>query len=349
MRRTFGQLRASRFGTVVGECQGNIPALLALANECQQILINEASEWGWWGGWARVAFTASRVHPYITLPPQYSRAIGMDVCRFPLRIQNQFYEELDSGIGLRGPNNCTDPCGPREAYDRNEHPTFIDLSPSNQLLRIYPTSPDDVGKNVMFSNALDQNGNGIYSTAASGQVNGFILTLNEPFTTTDFVVSHFDQVTKDPTVGDVVLTQVDATSGTEVTLSRYKPWETNPAYRRYYLGNVPWSCCPPVNPPFVAATVTMQAMCKYEFVPVMTDTDYLIIGNIPAMIEMTMSRNYGSMDSPNSAAQEAKHKGEAMRMLQKELDAHLGKNLPAINFAPFGTARLEYQSIGTMI
>lgn len=350
MRRTFSQLRQSRFPNVIGQCQSNIPEIASVANECTQRLLNEFGEWGPWGGWAKVAFTASRSNPYITLGYQFARAINMDVCKFPLRIQNEFYEEIDAGIGLRGTVPCQNCCDVREAYDRADFPTMIDITPTNQLVRIYPTDPSDVGKSVMFLNALDQNGNGIYSSSLTGQINGFQLQLNTPFTTSSFITTGFGQVVKDITNGDVILTQVDATTGSEVTLSRYKPWETNPAYRRYYLGNIPLSCCGPQNtPPVVPQQVTITAMCKYEYIPIQNDNDFLLIGNIPALIEEAQALQYSSMDSPNAAAQEAKHHRKAVQLLQMELDHYLGKNLPATNFAPFGTARLEHQGIGLMI
>lgn len=348
MRRTFSQLRQSRFPRVLGLCQDNTPAIAEAANECTQRLINEFGEYGPYGAWDKVAFTASRLNPYITLPYQYARAIGMDVCRFPIRIQNGFYEILDAGIGLRGPTNCDDRCGPREAYDRSNFPTMVDLSPSNKYLRIYPTDSGDVGKSLLFSNALDQNGNGIYTDSSSGRVNGFILQLNEPFTTTDFVVTSFKELSKDITLGDVILTQVDATTGEEVTLSRYKPNETNPAYRRYYFGNLPWNCCGQTDS--AGTTVVITAMCKVEYMPVSVDTDQLLIGNIPALIEEAQALNYSSMDSPNAANMELKHHRKATRLLQQELEHYLGsQQMPAVNFSPFGTARLEHQNIGGMI
>ncbi len=211
-----------------------------------------------------------------------------------------------------------------------------------QLLRVYPTDPSDVGKSVMISNAKDQNGTGIYTTAASGQVNGFIMELNEPFTDSPFIVTSFGQVSKDVTNGDVILKQVDATSGVEVTLSRYTPQEQNPAYRRYYFSRLPFGCCTtgPVSGP-----VVITAMCKYEFVPVRTDSDFLIIGNIPALIEEGQALNYSSMESPQAIALEIKHHRKATTLLQQEITHYLGTIMPAVNFAPYGTAKLERTKI----
>jgi hypothetical protein len=42
------------------------------------------------------------------------------------------------------------------------------------------------------------------------------------------------------------------------------------------------------------------------------------------------------------------HIREAINLLNGELRHHLGKQRPAINFAPFGTAKLSYQRIGSL-
>lgn len=352
MRSTFLQLRLSRFPSALGLCQSDIPQIAAYGNEATYRLLNVFGEQGPYGCWDRVAFqTTSLTNPYLTLPPQYSRAIGFDVCRFPLRIENPFYEVLDAGIGLRGPNNCVDRCGPREAYDRGNFSTMVDLTPTNQFLRVYPTNQADVDaqKTVLISGALDQNGNGIYSQVGSQQVNGVLLTLQFPFTTSPMIISSFSKIGKDVTAGDVVLTQVDATSGTEVTLSRYTPRETGPAYRRYYFSALPTSCCPPVTPGNLSVPVTITAMAKLEFVPMAVDTDFLLIGNISALTEEALSLKYSGMESSSAMALEDRHHRKAVKLLNQELDHYLGRLMPAINFAPWGTSTLERAGIGVII
>lgn len=336
---------------MLGLCASDIPQISAYANEATQRLLNGFGETGPWGAWDRVVFqTASQTAPYITLPPQYARAIGFDVCRTPIRIQNPFYEVLDAGIGLRGPDNCVDRCGPMESYDRGNFSTMVDLTPTNQYLRVYPTDTTDVeaGKGVLISGAIDQNGNGIYSLVGSQQVNGVLLPLQSPFTTSSMIISGFSQIGKDATNGDVILTQVDATTGTEVTLSRYKPNETGPSYRRYYFSALPSSCCPPATPAGLSTPISITAMCKLEYSPVSVDTDFLIIGNIPALIEEAQSIKFSSMETPQAMALEIKHHKKAVSLLNQELTHYLGETMPAVNFAPWGTARLERAGIGTL-
>lgn len=349
MRRILQQARLSTLPQSVGLCQEDRPSIAEIVNLCTQRLIYAGGDSGWWGGWSKVVFQASRTNPYITLPAQYARAINMDVCRFPIRIQNEFYEEIEAGIGLRPATNCSDWCGALEGYERGVFSTMVDLpTGNNSYLRVYPANPVDVGRRILFSGAKDQNGNGIYSQNGDQPVNGFFLTVNVPFATTSFIVSDWYQIAKDVTQGDLILKAVDATTGVETALSRYLPWETNPAYRRYYINRMPVSCCNPPGSAITPGIVNITAMCKYEFIPVLNDTDPLIIGNLPALEEEAQAVRYSRMDTASSAGLEAKHHAKAITLLQQEMGHYLGKKQPAINYAPFGTARLERAGIGNL-
>lgn len=350
MRITLSQVRQSRLPEAVGKCQADIPGVASFVNLAQERLIKAGGETGWWGGWRKVVFSVSRCNPYVTMPYQFARVIELAYCRHPVRMQNEFYEILPEGIGLQ--DFCKIPgapnwCGEAQGYDRGTFPTNTDLSPSNQYLVAYPTDARDVGKNLCISNCLDQNGNPIYSTVGNAQVNGFFMTLAQPnvigtVNGQPTIVTSIGGIQKDITFGDVLLYQQDATTGAQVLLSRYGAYETNPAYRRYYLNNVPCTCgvvtpaSPCIVPPGSTGLIPVTALVKLEFVPVMNDTDFLVIGNIPALIEECKAIRYADMDVPNAAALEAKSHAKAIKLLNDELTHYLGKNWPAINVAPYG-------------
>lgn len=344
MRTTFAQVRQSRLPEVIGKCASDLPSIAAMVNQAQQQLINAGGETGWWGGWMKVVFTVLRSNPYITLPRQFARAINMDVGRFPIRVQNEFYEMLEAGIGLQGFNQCPDWCGALEGYERGVWPTMVDLTASNQYLRVYITDERDISARILIGPALDQNGNGIYTQDGQNSVNGFYLSMDQPFVTSDFIVTSIGGIQKDATFGDVLLYQVDATTGTQVLLSRYAPDEITPAYRRYFINRLPCG-----RNEMSATTVSVTAMAKLEFIPVNRDTDFLIIGNIPALIEECKAIRYSEMDVTNAAALEGKAHSKAIKYLNQELTHYLGKLQPAVNFAPFGTAKLEHQMIGRLM
>ncbi len=353
MKITVAQVAQSQFPEVIGACSNDIPTICKYLNRAQQILINCGGESGFWGGWQKVVFQVSRCNPYITLPPRLARAINMDFCRFPVRIQNEFYEFLEGGIGLQdfyrtqGWQGRNDWCGATQGFDRGVFPSMVDLTNTNQLLRVYTTDPRDIGKRMLIGPAKDQNGNYIYSTDGNSNPNGFYLTFTNPFITSNMIVTSIEGIQKDLTFGDVLLYQVDATTGAQVLLSRYGPNETNPAYRRYYLNQLPCGCLchTPGNPCLVGqpvnTNVPVTAMGKLEFYPVSQVTDWLVIGNIPALIEEAKAIRDSDMESAVGAALENKSHKRAIKLLQDEMRHYIGELSPAINYAPWGTARLS--------
>lgn len=176
-------------------------------------------------------------------------------------------------------------------------------------------------------------------------MNGLVLTLGAQPTMSPMIVTHIGGVQKDITFGDVLLYQVDATTGATVLLSRYSPTDQNPTYRRYYLNNLPCSCepCRPTNPcvtPVQPVTnIPVTALCKLEFVPVAYDTDWLIIGNREAMNEECKAIRYCDMDTAQGAGLEQKSHRRAIQLLNQELEHYLGPLQPAVTVAPFGNAR----------
>lgn len=346
MRITLQDIAASRIPETLGNCRGDFPRLASYINEAQQRLINAMGETGAWGGWAKVVFNVLCSDPFITLPLEFARAIGIDICRTPVRIQNQWYETLEAGIGLRTPCDGKWGCGAMEAFDRATVTTAYDLTTTNQRLRVYITDARDVGKRILFTDAKDSNGNHIYSQDTQYEALGFFLTFNQPFTTSNFIVTSFGGIQKDQTYGDVILMQVDDTTGVESLLARYGPEVMAPVYRRYYLNRLPAPrCC--IDP--TQTTTQVTAMCKYEFRPALLPTDFLIIGNIPALKKECQSIRHGEMETAAGKQMEVLEHAEAVRLLNQELTHYLGKSQPAINVAPWGTARLEHQQIGTLV
>jgi hypothetical protein len=338
---------ASRIPGVLNLCNDDNVRVAEYINEAVQRLLFVGGDTGWVGSYHKLVFTVTRANPYITLPAGYERIAALAPGR-PMPIRNEWYEFLEEGTGpLPNPNNPTgtavDICGTGQAFDRNNVPTVVDLTPTNQYLRVYLTDIRDVGQKILVSGALDQNGVGIYSQDVNEPVNGFLMVLTSPFTTSESIVTSFNAIGKSVTYGDVLLKQVDATTGEEVLLSRYKPNETNPAYRRYYLRSLPAGCCNGA----AEDSVLVTALCKRAYSPVSNLTDYLIIGNIPALKAECESIRYSEIDNVQSQAMaRAKHL-EAVRLLNQELRAHIGEEF-SVNFSPFGHARLERQAIGTL-
>lgn len=334
--------RASRGPATVGICQANIAECAAIVNSAQQrlILAKQSGDEGWWGSWARMVFNVNQTDPYITTPREVARLEQMTVCNRPVRIQNEFFEFLDFGIGLQPKNRF---CNFLETYERGVYPSFSDLVPPNKLIRVYITDAADVGKRALIQ-GKDQNDTTIYSQDGLVQVTGTFVDFVSPFVDTAMVLNTLNGIQKDITSGQVKFFEVDSVTGVERLILIMEPGETVAAYRRYLVNGLPNSCaCSCTNP------TQVTAMAKLDFIPVAVDTDYLTIQNVEAIIEECQSVRYSTMDQPAAAQLAIKHHRDAIALLNGQLIHMLGKQRPAISFKPFGSAALERQAIGTMI
>lgn len=342
-------IRQSRIPEAIGCCASDNSKLLEIVNEAQQRLVFAGGETGWWGSWARIVFNVTAaINPYITLPRNIARLTDMDICNHPVRIQNEFYEFLEAGVGLQPRTGCGSSlgqCNLTETYDRGMFPTFSDIVPPNKRLRFYITDAADVGRRVLVQ-GTDQNGTTIYSLDGVDEVTGIYLSFTQPFVDTPFDIMTLTGLQKDFTVGQVKVFEVDTVTGVSRLILTMEPSEEVAGYRRYFLNGLPNNCCgaiPPASP-----TTQVTAMAKLALIPVEVDPDYLVIQNLAALKEECQAVRFGEMDDSTSAGQAALRHKKAINLLNGELVHHLGKERPAISFAPFGTAKLSHQRIGSL-
>jgi len=353
-RLRFVDLRMSRLGRSIVTCQADIPKLAQVVNDAQLRLLTcrEAGDEGWWGTWAEVAFnTSNQTTPFITCPRGIARLEVMTVCSRPVNIQNQFYEYLRFGNG-----NASQWHWPRntchvQTYSRNNVATFVDLTNPPQLIHIYASDPSDVDTiNQVLLQGPDANGNPVRGTDKDNNaIDGVYVTLDAPFATSPVTFGgNLTGIQKPITNGRIQIFQADPTTGAEILLVTMEPSETSASYRRYYLNNLPISCCPiPSNP--IPQNVQVMAIAKLDLVPVLVDSDYCLIQSQEAIIQECMSMRHEMMDVPLTRQMAASEHQQAVRYLQGELVHYLGKDLPAIEFKPFGSANLGRYKIGTLI
>lgn len=333
----------------VGLCQGDIASCANIVNSAQRRLIyaREAGNEGWWGAWARIAFNVLKTNPYITGGRGMGRIINVTACRRALAIQNSFYEFLEFGIGLQPTDGCCASlsgagCQFEEMYDRDMVPTFSDLA-AGSYVRVYSSSVD-AGNRVLLQ-GTDQNDLTIRSQDGLVPVEGEYLTFQAPFVQSPMTLNSITGIQKDITNFPVKFYEVNATTGDERSILTMEPTETVSGYRRYFLNGLPNDCCSGT----VAGTVQVQAMVKLELIPVQQDPDYLLVPNLEALILECQAIRFDGMDSPSSDKKAAMKHHSAIGMLNGELTHRLGKTKPAVLFAPFGSATLARQGIGTMI
>lgn len=345
LKRLF-DVRQSRIPESIGCCAADRDKLPAVVNEAQSRLVFAGGDTGWWGGWQKMVFNVdSADNPYITAPRSVARLIDIDYCRYPVRIQNEFYEFLQAGVGLQSFNtaSCNPACQVPEGYDRGQFPTFTDMT-ANRVLRFYIADPLDEGRRVLVQ-GTDTNDQTVYSLDGTVQVQGVYVNLTSPFVDTPFAFNTLTGLQKDITLGNVQVWEVDEDTAEQTLISYMEPGEEVAGYRRYFLNGLPRTCCPETAN---STIVQVTAMAKLALIPVNVDTDYLLIQNLEALKEECQAVRFGEMDDTTSAQQAQLRHQKAINLLNGELVHYLGKERPAIVFAPFGTAHLRRQLIGSL-
>lgn len=344
--------RYSGIPETVGICADDLPSVAAIANAAQSraIFAKEAGDEGWWGSWAEIAFTVNRSNPYWTGTRDIARLESANVCQHPVPINNQFVEYLRFGNG-RLPKqfkSCRE--FNLEIYTRNVVPTQVDLVPGS-LVWVYITESGDAGKRIFFE-GVDTHGNPLSSVDASVPVKGMFLNLAKPNAVLPLALNSITGIQKDVTIGQVQIFMVDPLTAAQTLILTMQGGETVAGYRRYYFHNLPANCCfsaaasVPVN---TNNNLTVTAIAKLELIPVVSNTDYLLIQNLEAMRELSQEVRYSKMDTLAAKQMAAVHHKNAIGLLNGELAHYLGIDTPAINFKPFGSATLARKRIGTLV
>ena len=342
--------KKSRLPSVIGLCEDDTPRIAQYVNAAQRrlLLCREAGDEGWWGTFAEVAFSVvSRTTPYITCTRDIARIEKIDVCSRPVPMHNQFMEYLAFGNGrmpqLHNRGRCL-----TEGFARDNAVTFSDLVNGPKIVRVYASESADIdaGRRV-FVGGLDNNNTPIYTQDGFNLVQGAYVTLASPFVDLPMQFNYINSIQKSTTVGEVQLFQVDPVTGAQSLMLTMQPGEQVAGYRRYYLNDLPCNCCNPASGPVLPLQVT--AIAKLEMIPVGTDSDYCLLQNLEAITEECQSIRYSEMESESAKKMAAERHVQAVRLLQGELVHYLGKTTAAVNFAPFGSAKLGRQKIGTLI
>lgn len=338
----------SRGPELVGLCREDVVGVSNLVNSVQERLLycDEAGDDGWWGSWAEVYMQASRLTPYVTLPRQIARIEFADICTKPIKLNNQFQEYLRFGNG-RLPKTCrANAFCLTTAYTRNDAVTFIDPPTQPFFLQAFALDIADVAaaKRILFQ-GLDANGNVIYSQDGVNEVTGEYVTLLSPFGSSSNSFSTLNGIQKDVTTGAVQIMSVDATTGVSTLILTMEPSEQVACYKRYYFNSLP-CVCPASQGCVTPQAIPIHAIVKLDLIPATVDQDYLLIQSIEALIEEAQSQRMAGIDGMEAKTESFNRHKTAVKMLNGQLTHYVGKNSPAIQFSPFGSARLERIRIG---
>lgn len=171
---------------------------------------------------------------------------------------------------------------------------------------------DAAAKILLFGN--DENGNWIRSESSPGVWHdGLYVSLSGGPNLSSKFFTALTGVQKPVTKGAIRLYEYDTVLTTQRALAVYEPTETNPSYRRSFIGSI----CPGAD----CDTVQVMVMAKLEFIPVSADTDWLLIGNLPAIKDMCQSILKSERNLFDESVQ---WEARAVQALRRELSHYRG-------------------------
>lgn len=297
MRLTLGQVKASRIGVSVG-IDPNTQRFVDFVNEAQERLLNRGH---WWGTQARYRFCVDSA--CITWPRQIAAidAVAVDSC--PVTIRNGWHEFLENGPGLQTGDACS-----LQMYDRGTAVTFNDIAGINKKIRVYADVTEADGAKILLL-GYDENGNWIRTLVGGEYVDGEYLTLSTTPQLSTKLFTNLTGVQKPVTRGTIRLYEYDTDITTQRPIAYYEPDEMYPNYRRSLISGLDNHCSPCGN-----KTVTVVA--THAFIPVRLNTDYLVIGCMPALKDMVSAVKLREDKNFDEAE---KYEASAIRELEKEL------------------------------
>lgn len=290
---------------------------IALVNEAQQRLLFEGL---WWNTCAR--FNICTYSGCVTLPREIATIEAVAVCGRPIPIRDFWFEFLEAGMGTRG--GCS--CWP-EAMARGNYPTITDITGvTSKVIGICDLN-QDAGTSILVL-GYDQNGNWIRTLQNGVYADGEVIQLSvSPGTMSNNIFQNITDIQAPGGMsGQWWLYSYDTVATTKIMLGNYQYDETRPSYARYYMPSVSnlAGCCGQTTSgtkPFL-----IEAIGKKEFIPAVNPTDYMIIGNIPALNEMCMALNKSGNEADGVKSNQILQSGlmAAKNLLNGELDAYLG-------------------------
>jgi hypothetical protein len=308
LRTTLGDVRESDLPAALGWCPTDSRVALRV-NEAQQRLLNKGKWWGTVGKY-QIAATSG----IITLPREFAVIEQAAVCNDPVPVRDFWFEFIANGFGTRDEDN---PHGYAEAVYRGRYPIITSLSGVGNKLRFKCDLAADEGTPVRIV-GKDDSGNWIRSEESGTWVDGELITLTR--TPGTLSVNGYTEITgiqfPGPASGQSWLYE-ETDAGVQTLIGNYQYNESRPSYARYFF--------PSIYNVAAGDTVLVQVLAKREYIPVVLDTDYLIVGNIPALKEMCQSieirrKATGQTDIVLAEA----HEQKAVQLLEEELDHYLG-------------------------
>lgn len=327
MRTTVLDFKNSRLPAVINVSPED-PRALQYLNEAIQRLVQTGEKFhGLYG-----EFVYCVDNGCITLARQIANVEAVNICGRNVDIRGVWFKYLGSGPQELYSDSCNGNgrgCGNQFAQLAGDFCAYRDIIGENKKIKVYADVTEAAGAVITLC-GYDENGQWIRTQVAGSWIDGEQVAINSttPQLSTK-IFSSLVSVQKPETNGPVRLYEYDTTLLTQRDIAVYDPDETNPAYRRVEIRGLPTNgCCGDTDCEEVKVTV----MAKLEFIPVARDSDWLLIGNLPALkMELT-----ALMKEENNVWNESIiYHQKALNILRNELRHYIGSGIvQPIKMAP---------------
>lgn len=329
VRRTFGQAK-DELARVCGQTGMNTsdPRVMAYTNQATEELMNEGD---WPSVVDRLRFRIARDKCHFVMPSDYDRMLYCTLDGVPAPMQSPWFEFVAFGLDFF---NQTDSEANRSQFpwfhgvlDKDTVATFEDIPSTGGpwYPRVGGTVDERVGgvRPAIVIQGYDADNNWVRSQVAGEWIDGIAVAINgdtAPF----FIQStqpfrYVTAITKPVTKGYVLLHVADTGAANVEYIGQYAPKDTAPFYRQYSI--------PDLRPLLANSTGdtlrcrTVLARCRKRYVPVASDADWLLIGNLPALKKMVQAVYFSETQNLDMYAA---YKSAAVEILQKEAKAYVG-------------------------
>lgn len=257
-------------------------------------LVNEVQERLWRrGNWWDSAWTVRLcIHnSCITWPRWAGTVLGMRSCTGSWEMQNRWFNILGrgcytndwrmpiDGMAMTRPNTY--------GVDNGTSPLYSEITGNTgKLIRYYVRNYPDIGKTIRIfglgygNQPLQEQVDGVWR-------DGITITAAAPFGTNAQLVTKITSVVRDATSGMSYLYAYDSTTGDLQDIAQYEPTDTNPRFRRTnvagYCNNIGKNVNVNGQSDATQRQVTIEALIKLQFIPAVSDDDFLFIDVMPAL------------------------------------------------------------------
>lgn len=334
MLLTFSEIKNSDVPDDAGVC-GTSSQFKDYVNRAVRMLMNRGS---FYGTVQKIQVCTTNTCQ-IVWPRSVGSVLATNVNGSHSTVKDNWYGFLplsrgDFGSGGFGFSNGT--CfGNLVTSDQGQSPVFNPVTCGTSVyIRVYTGVRDDVGKTTTIY-GVDNNGQTVRTQVNGVWQEGEMVTLALPYVQTTTLFRTVTRISKVVTQGVTRYYQFNPIGNYTYDLAIYDPTETNPSYRTSRIEGVSNGCC----------SKSIVALVKLEFIPVVNDTDLVMIDNMDALSDMIKSIREKKAGNPEKAF---KFETSAVR----ELNLQLRNKFPndqIVASVDYGQRSMQRSRIGNLM